>query len=508
VKLASFLAAQARAFPDKPALVCGDTYITFRQIHDDSNRIATAMRRGGIKVGDRVAVCLPNCCEFVTVFFAIIKSGAIAMPINMRLSTNEIAVIFKDAEPAAVFFGGAERETVDRIIAGGTMRRFVVGDAFNSDEVSLDTMLASEPEPIEIPPELDDCVISYTSGTTGRPKGVITTQANYIVANGFLNAMHWQLSASDQIIVTTPLAHRTAFARIGNMAVMGATLHILPRFDVADAVRVIENERITLISIVPTVGRMLLPAIEADPSRFASLRIMVATGEAFPVELKRRLLAALPKLQIFSFFAMTEAGALAMLKPDEQFDRSASVGRVTPGVELRLVGADGSDVKTGEAGEIWARSGLPGQYLLFRTYFNQPDAMREAFHDGWFKTGDIGRFDEDGYLYIVDRKKDMVLSGGYNIYSKEVESVLLRHPAIADVAVVGVPDEIYGEAVAAFIEPAAGAAPVEDELIRWCAGELASYKKPKHIVFMPELPKNSTGKVMKNELRALFRSRS
>jgi acyl-CoA synthetase (AMP-forming)/AMP-acid ligase II len=273
-------------------------------------------------------------------------------------------------------------------------------------------------------------------------------------------------------------------------------------------VRVIENERITLISIVPTVGRMLLPAIEADPSRFASLRIMVATGEAFPVELKRRLLAALPKLQIFSFFAMTEAGALAMLKPDEQFDRSASVGRVTPGVELRLVGADGSDVKTGEAGEIWARSGLPGQYLLFRTYFNQPDAMREAFHDGWFKTGDIGRFDEDGYLYIVDRKKDMVLSGGYNIYSKEVESVLLRHPAIADVAVVGVPDEIYGEAVAAFIEPAAGAAPVEDELIRWCAGELASYKKPKHIVFMPELPKNSTGKVMKNELRALFRSRS
>jgi len=369
-------------------------------------------------------------------------------------------------------------------------------------------MLESEPEPIEVPAELDDCVISYTSGTTGRPKGVITTQANYIVANGFLNAMHWRLSADDRIMITTPLAHRTAFARIGNMAVMGATLHILRKFDVADAVKVIESERITLISIVPTVGRMLLPAIEADPSQFASLRIMVATGEAFPVELKRRLLAALPRLQIFSFFAMTEAGALAMLQPDEQLDHSASVGRVTPGVELRLVGDDGRDVTIGEAGEIWARSGLPGQYLLFRTYFNQPDAMAAAFHAGWFKTGDVGRFDRDGYLYIVDRKKDMVLSGGYNIYSKEVESVLMRHRAVADAAVIGVPDEIYGEAVAAFIEPVEGAIVAEAELLRWCAEELAGYKKPKHIVFMSELPKNSTGKVMKNELRARFRSSS
>jgi long-chain acyl-CoA synthetase len=508
VKLAAFLASQARGFPDKPAVVCGVTSVTFRQLHDDSDRIATAMRRQGVMTGDRVAMCLPNCCEFVTIFFAIIKSGGIAMPINMRLSANEIDTIFKDAAPAAVFFGVDERENISRIIGDGTIRSFVIGDATAAAEVSLKTMLESEPEPIEVPAEMDDCVISYTSGTTGRPKGVITTQANYIVANGFLNAMHWHLSADDRIIVTTPLAHRTAFARIGNMAVMGATLHILRKFDVADAVKVIENERITLISIVPTVGRMLLPAIEADPSRFASLRIMVATGEAFPVELKRRLLAALPGLQIFSFFAMTEAGALAMLQPDEQLDHSASVGRVTPGVDLRLVGDDGRDVSIGEAGEIWVRSGLPGQYLLFRTYFNQPDAMQAAFHAGWFKTGDVGRFDEEGYLYIVDRKKDMVLSGGYNIYSKEVEAVLMRHRAVADAAVIGVPDEIYGEAVAAFIEPAEGAIVAEDELIRWCAEELAGYKKPKHVVFMPELPKNSTGKVMKNELRALFRSPS
>jgi long-chain acyl-CoA synthetase len=504
VKLSSFLAAQAQKFPDKPALVCGETTVTFRQLHEDSDRIAAALRTLGIKFGDRVALCLPNCAEFVTIFFAIVKSGAIAMPINMRLSASEIAIIFQDASPSAVFFGPEERQTVDKIIVKDTTRRLIVGTPVVPAEVSLRSMLAHKAELIQVPAEFDDCVISYTSGTTGRPKGVITTQANYIVANGFLNAMHWQLSNDDRILVTTPLAHRTAFARVGNMAVLGATLYILPRFDAVSAVQTIEEQKITLISIVPTVGRMLLPAIEADPARFSSLRVMVATGEAFPVEIKRRLLAALPELKIFSFFAMTEAGSLAMLKPDEQFDHGGSVGRVTPGVELRLVGDDGGDVKTGDAGEIWVRSGAPGQYLLFRTYFNQPEAMKDAFEDGWFKTGDIGRFDDQGYLYIVDRKKDMVLSGGYNIYSKEVEAVLVRHPAVADAAVIGVPDEIYGESVSAFIELADGAMLEPEDLIQWCAKELASYKKPKHITFMSELPKNSTGKVMKNELRSLW----
>lgn len=507
MKLSSYLAAQAQAFPDKFATVCGETRVTFRQLHEDSGRIATALRKSGIGIGDRVAMCLPNCCEFITIFFAIVKSGALAMPINMRLSANEISTIFVDAAPSAVFFGEGERETAEKIIGGSAVRGFLVGESSGPDEVAIASMLACEPERIDIPPEHDDCMISYTSGTTGRPKGVITTQANYIVGNGFLNAMYWKLSPNDRIVVTTPLAHRTAFARVGNMAVLGATLYIMPRFDAEEASRLIEVEKITLISIVPTVGRMLLPAIEARPERFGSIRFLVATGEAFPVEIKRRLLAALPHLQIFSFFAMTEAGSLAMLKPDEQFDHGTSVGRVTPGVELRLVDAEGRAVETGEAGEIWVRCGLPGQYLLFRTYFNQLQAMRDAFQDGWFKTGDIGRFDEDGFLYIVDRKKDMVLSGGYNIYSKEVEQVLLRYKGVADVAVVGVPDDVYGEAVAAFIEPDADVILAEDELIRWCASELASYKKPKHVVFVRELPRNSTGKVIKNELRAQFQSR-
>jgi long-chain acyl-CoA synthetase len=504
VKLPAYLAAQAQLSPNKAALVCGESCVTFRQLHEDSSRIATYLRNSGINVGDRVAICLPNCCEFVTIFFGIVKCGAIAMPINMRLSSNEISAIIQDAEPAAVFFSELERETIAKLDAGN-LQRFFVGDTSSSNETPLTTLLAAEVEQIDVPPECDDCMISYTSGTTGRPKGVITTQANYIVANGFLNATYWLISADDRILVTTPLAHRTAFARVGNMAVLGATLYIMPRFDAEEATKIIEAEQITLISIVPTVGRMMLPSIEANPGRYRSLRVLVATGEAFPVEAKRRLMTALPHLQIFSFFAMTEAGSLAMLQPQDQLKYSSSVGRVTPGVELRLVNEAGEPVQTGEAGEIWVRSGLPGQYLLFRTYFRQPDAMRSAFQDGWFKTGDIGRFDEEGYLYIVDRKKDMVLSGGYNVYSKEVELVLLRHPGVVDAAVIGVPDEIYGESVAAFIELEPGTSVSADALVQRCAQELASYKKPKHVVFMKELPRNSTGKVLKTELRSAFK---
>jgi long-chain acyl-CoA synthetase len=425
----------------------------------------------------------------------------------MRLSMGEISVILQDAEPAAVFFGAGERQIVSKLVDGTIIRSFVVGVPQQASEVAFSELLACEPEPITVPAEHDDCVISYTSGTTGTPKGVITTQANYIVSNGFLNAIHWGLTESDRILVTTPLAHRTAFARVGNVIVLGCTLFILPRFEAEETAQTIEREQITLLGIVPTVGRMMLTTIEENPARFASLRILVATGEAFPLDVKRRLQSAIPHLRIYSFFAMTEAGALAILRPEDQFEHGASVGRVTPGAEIRLVDAEGHDAAVGEPGEIWARSGVPGQYLIFRAYFKQEQATQEAFEGGWFKTGDIGRFDDSGFLHIVDRKKDMVLSGGYNIYSKEVELALRGHEAVADAAVVGVPDDVFGEAVAAFIEREPGAEITAEELIRWCGGELASYKKPKYVIFLPELPRNNTGKVTKNDLRKSFQQR-
>jgi long-chain acyl-CoA synthetase len=254
--------------------------------------------------------------------------------------------------------------------------------------------------------------------------------------------------------------------------------------------------------MVPTVCRMLLPAIEADPQKCASLRRIVVTGEAFPVDLKRRLIALLPQVRLVSFFAMTEAGSITSLGHEEQFTHPESVGRPTPGVEVLILAADHTPLPAGEIGELAVRAGAPGQFTVMRGYFNRPDETAAAFHAGFLLTGDLARQHADGYLYIVDRKKDMILSGGFNIYSKEVEQTLCAHPAVADAAVVGVPDPTYGEAVAAFVEPAAGANPTQAELIEHCRRLLASYKKPKYIFITATMPRNGIGKVLKTDLRA------
>jgi long-chain acyl-CoA synthetase len=231
---------------------------------------------------------------------------------------------------------------------------------------------------------------------------------------------------------------------------------------------------------------------------------MLFTGEAFPLDVKARLRKALPHVQLRGFYAMTEHGGMTNLDTEDQFTHPASVGRVIPGVELKLVDAAGNEVATGEVGEICIRSGEPGRYLCMRGYFNRPAETAEAIRDGWLLTGDMGRFDADGYLYIMDRKKDMVLSGGYNIYSREVELTLREHPAVREAAVFGVPDPVYGEAVAAVVEVNDGMTVDAETLIAHCRDRIATYKKPKYVDFIEALPRNSTGKVLKAKLREQF----
>jgi long-chain acyl-CoA synthetase len=247
-----------------------------------------------------------------------------------------------------------------------------------------------------------------------------------------------------------------------------------------------------------------LPEIESTPQNFASVEVMLVTGEAFPLEVKQRIHAALPHVRLYSFFAMTEVGGLTLLGPEEQFTHPTSLGRLNPGAELRLLDAAGKDVAPGQVGEMWVRTGEPGCYLTMRCYFNKPKETAETIRDGWVATGDMARMEPDGHLYIMDRKKDMVLSGGYNIYSKEVELVLQQHAAVLDAAVIGVPDPVYGEAVAAFIELRTGASATEDDIVSHCRDRIAGYKKPKHVRFLTPLPRNSTGKIQKFELRKVF----
>ncbi len=505
MKLASFLATHARATPGKDAVICGDERLTFAQLHETTDRLANALRSRGVGIGDRVAIQLQNTVEFARAFLAVTKAGGISVPVNTRLAPGEIAYILADSAPRAVFLSGETRELYERSAGGSKgVMRIAVGQPGEGEHAIADLIEEGAAGTPAVPPEFDDNLIVYTSGTTGNPKGAIITQANSIIPNGYLNALQYGLSDRDRQLVTTPLAHRTGFARMANMILHGSTLVVMPRFDAAGAAKLARDERITVIGIVPTVGRMLLPEIEAHPENFASVQVMLVTGEAFPLDVKKRIHDALPHVRMYSFFAMTEVGGLTLLGPQEQFTHPTSLGRLNPGAEVRLVDAAGNDVAPGEVGEMWVRTGEPGRFLTMRCYFNKPKETAETIRDGWVATGDMARLAPDGHYYMMDRKKDMVLSGGYNIYSKEVELALQQHPAVQDAAVIGVPDAVYGEAVAAFIELRPGAKATEDEIVAHCRDRIASYKKPKYVRFLAPLPRNSTGKVQKFELRRLF----
>ncbi len=503
MNLGTLLSSDAQRHPDRTALVFDTRRVSYRELEFLSNRVANTLRARGVKVGDRVCVCLPNCVDLVVAICGVLKAGAVVVPVSDRLAPAEITVILEDCAPAAVIFPSRMRETVK---AGGANLRepLMIADAAAwPGELSLAEVIAGgDPAPIAaLPVEPDDALIGYTSGTTGVPKGAISTHANLIIGQGSMTAREWGLTCDDVILVTTPLAHRIGLARIANALCLGATLAVVSKFDPAQAAAVIEAEAVTVISVVPTIAKMLIPEIERRPEAFRSLRVVVATGESFPDDLQRRLMELLAQVRIYGFYSQTEAGFVASLAPEDRLTHPDSVGRAVPGVEIRIVDEAMRDVPAGAAGEILVRCGRPGQYSVMRAYHNRPAANAEVFVDGWLRTGDIGRMDEDRFLYFVGRAKDMVVSGGLNIYAREVEIALSAHPAVAEAAVIGVPDDRYGEAVMAYVQIAPGGAVTEAELIEHCRHRIAGYKKPKYVRFIDALPRNATGKIAKPNLR-------
>jgi acyl-CoA synthetase (AMP-forming)/AMP-acid ligase II len=492
MKTAQYLSAVARAHPNREAVVCGDERRSYGELAARAAQVCAALGARGIGVGDRVAFLVENSVAWVELFYGVVAIGALAVPVNLRLMPAEIGAIIADAQPALVICEAHFADLLVDVPAGTA----VVERA--ELEREADTCVAA---PFPLLPELpDDCMIIYTSGTSGNAKGAIATHANFFFI-AFMHALEWELRADDRILISTAFAHRVAIARLYNALTLGATLVLMRHFDVDAALDTFERERITVAGIVPTIARMLLTRIELNDPRCASLRTVNATGEAFPVALKQQLLAKLPHIKLYSYLAMTEAAGMGTLMPEHQFTHAASVGRPTLGVDVRLLADDGSTAPAGAIGEIAVRCGEPGRQAVTRGYFNRPAETAAAFRDGWFLTGDLGRFDDDGFLYVVDRKKDMILSGGLNIYSREVETALVEHPAVAEAAVVGIPDELFGEAVAAFVVLAPGASASQDDLIAHCRAHIASYKKPKVVYFVDSFPKNQLGKVLKRVLR-------
>ncbi|KPU98074.1 AMP-dependent synthetase [Variovorax paradoxus] len=508
MRLEHFMAAHALRTPTKPAVVIGGKALSYGELQSSARSLATGLRRAGVMQGDRIVVYLPNCVEFVQLLYAAFTIGAVVIPVNNRNTPRELVYFVQDSQARLLVFHSTMASAMREVDADfGAIRRFSVGGEVPGAE-SFDALLSPSDERVsEIALAPDDAMILYTSGTTGKPKGAILTHANFVIGNAFINAVEWGVTADEVFLVTTPLAHRTGLARLMNSMCLGAKLVVMERFDAQAAVDMIEREQVTAAGMVPTVARMLMPVLEQQAARCASLRHIIVTGEAFPVELKRRMIGFLPQARLHSFFAMTEVGSVTVLNHDEQFTHPSSVGRVTPGVQVKLVDDAGRQVSVDDVGEILVRSGEAGRFTTMKGYFGRPDATASTIVDGWVHTGDMGRFDADGYLYIVDRKKDMVLSGGFNIYTKEVEQVLVEHEGVADAAVVGVPDEIFGEAVAAFVELHPGARLDADDLVEHARSRIASYKKPRHVFFVDALPRNGVGKVLKADLREMALAR-
>ena len=505
MRLDTVLFAHCRRTPDKDALVFGDRRVSYGGLKADIRSLAAGFMAHGVSPGDRVVVYLPNGIEFLEVLFAAISIGAIAVPVSTRLTVNELAYMCDDSgagtivcdieQAAAVAAMVAQRDGLTGFVSGGSCPGLA----------EMDTLHGAPDTPLpDWPATRDECMIMYTSGTTGRPKGVIQTHANMLISHGFMNGVEWGIGADDRYLVVASMAHRAGLGRAMNAMMLGGTLAIVRAFDTDLVIETIEREAITVFGMIPTMCRMLLPALEKAPERCRSLRRLVVTGEAFPVALKKRLLDLLPDTQLISFFAITEAGFVTNLSHEEQFTHPGSVGRAMPGIEIRIVDVETArEVAQGDVGEITVRSGMPGAFTVMKGYYNRPEATAEALRDGWFFTGDMGYEDAEGYLHIVDRKKDMIVSGGFNVYSKEVEVTIATLPGVGDVAVVGVPDPVYGEAVVAFIETVdATPPPSQDQVIAHCREVIASYKKPRHVFLRKAFPRNAVGKVLKFELAA------
>lgn len=505
MRLELLVAGHARRTPDKTAVVLGDRRVSYGQLHEDALRVAAGMQALGVQPGDRVIGYLPNGIEFIQLMLGAFHLGAMLVPVNTRLTAKELAYFAEDSEAKIVCVDSSSMAALDAVADSFKGMHWVVTGQARPGQIPFATLASHDVVKLPtIPVEhCEDCMVIYTSGTTGRPKGAIITMANFIVNHAFVNAQDWGLAPHDVFLVTTPLAHRTGMARMMNSLCLGATLVVMERFDPAQTIDVIEKEQVSAVGMVPTIARMLLPVLKEgnNAQRCDSLRHIIVTGEAFPVDVKKAVIQLLPKVQLHSFFAMTEVGAVTGLNHAEQFTHPASVGRVTLGVEVRIVDDAGREVPVGEPGELLVRTGAPGNFLTMRGYYKRPEETAKAIVDGWVHTGDMARFDDEGYMYIVDRKKDMVLSGGFNIYTKEVEQVLLEHGAVLDVAVVGVPDAVYGEAVTAFVELRPGERLDAAGLIEHCKERIAGYKKPKHVFFVEALPRNALGKVLKAPLR-------
>ncbi len=490
--LASLLIDAAERNGDGIAVKLDDVALNYTVIAEGSARIAGLLHEKGFQSGDRVGLMLPNVPFFPPIYYAILRAGGVVVPMNVLLKRREVAYYLQDSG-AKLLFGWADFAPEAEPGAADAGTEFIsVGPDF------AQVAFAAEPrhEVVEVGDE-DPAVLLYTSGTTGQPKGAELTHGNLLSNVETTVQTLIQVGPDDVILGALPLFHSFGQTCAMNVATAAsATLTLIPRFDPLKALQIVDRDKVTVFEGVPTMYNAILAVPEEARAGLdlSSLRLCVSGGSALPGEVLKAFDATFD-CKILEGYGLSETSPVASFNHPDRERKVGSIGTPIRGVEMKVVGENDEDLPTGEVGEIVIRG-----HNVMKGYWGKPEATESVMRGGWFHSGDLAKVDEDGYFFIVDRKKDMIIRGGYNVYPREIEEVLYEHPSVAEAAVVGVADREWGEEVGACVALKPGAEATPDELREYVKERVAAYKYPRHIWLVAELPKGPTGKILKREI--------
>ncbi len=499
INIGSYLTQRAMLDPEKEAIVCEDVRLTWSEANAEANKLAHAMKKLGVERGVRVGLLALNEPEYLSMFFGLGKIGAILVPINYRIAGPEMQYILSDSGADVFVFGPEYVDVVDSFRGDIPAEHLVaLGDNPPDWALSYNQLIKDEPED---EPEItggDDDVLSilYTSGTTGRPKGAMLTHRNYFVGSTNIIATVGHLGETAMLVL--PLFHIGGLANVPLGVQAGLRCIMLRSLDPKRFLELIEEEKVNVFGSVPVLLQILKMVPDFEKYDWSSVKMVFVYAAPLPVAVLEEYAEA--GIEVRNLYGLTEScGMGTVIDGEHSMVKAGSCGLPEFFSEIKLVDDDGNEVGPEELGEVLMR----GDFVM-TGYWNNPEATAQSIKDGWLCTGDIGRMDSDGFLYIMDRKKDMIISGGENIYPAEIEDLLLHHPKIQDAGVIGYPDELWGEAVRAVVVVTPGETLTEEEIIEWTKGKIGKFKMPKSVVFTDALPRTPTGKILKKDLRVQF----
>ena len=489
MNLAQNLVRTADASPDQIAVKLDDNLVPYGVLADAAARVAGWLGELGVRPGDRVGVSLPNIPQMPIVYYGILWAGGVVVPMNPLYKSREFAYVLSDADAKAFFaWDGVGEEAAKGAGDAGVAHVSVSATEF------VPELMTHEPGAFVERDDSDTAIVLYTSGTTGSPKGAELTHSN-MQRNAEISVGLVDTKPEDVLFGGLPLFHSFGQTVGMNASVLaGATMTLIPRFDPTKALEILQRDRVTIMLGVPTMYVALLQHPDKADYDLSSLRVCVSGGASLPVEVLRGFEEAFGAM-ILEGYGLSETSPVASFNHADRERKAGSIGQPIDGVEFRLIDDEWNDVPEGDVGEIAIKG-----HNVMKGYLGKPEATEWAIRDGWFRTGDLARRDEENYYYIVDRAKDLIIRGGYNVYPREIEEVLYEHPAVSTAAVVGIPHPELGEEVGAAVTLVPGATATEDELREFCKERVAAYKYPRRVWFTSELPMGPTGKILKREI--------